>query len=179
MNGMNGTVIALVVLAILVLLFVARSVRMVPQSAVDIIERLGRYHRQLTSGMNLVVPGLDQTRARIDLREQLLSLKSVPVPTTDRAEPLVGITVYYQVVDPLRATYEIENFQAGLEQLTRTTLRSAVGSMDLATALTGRGQIGSLVEDVLRDACGNWGIQLNRVVVDQVEPPGRAASATG
>ncbi|WP_449061037.1 SPFH domain-containing protein [Planomonospora algeriensis] len=148
-----------------------RTVRIVPQATAGIVERLGRYHRTLLPGLNLVVPFLDRIKETIDLREQVVSFPPQPVITSDNLVVSIDTVIYFQVVDPRAATYEIANFLVGVEQLTVTTLRNVVGGMDLERTLTSREEINSELRGVLDDATGKWGIRVNRVELKAIDPP--------
>jgi regulator of protease activity HflC (stomatin/prohibitin superfamily) len=148
-----------------------RSVRIVPQATADIVERVGRFHRTLNAGLNLVVPFVDQVRSRIDLREQVISFPPQPGITQDNLVVHIDTVIYYQVTDPKAATYEIANFLTAIEQLTVTTLRNVIGGMDLERTLTSREEINSELRGVLDDATGKWGIRVNRVELKAIDPP--------
>ncbi|GGL36668.1 SPFH domain-containing protein [Planomonospora parontospora] len=148
-----------------------RTVRIVPQATAGIVERLGRYHRTLLPGLNLVVPFLDRIKETIDLREQVVSFPPQPVITSDNLVVSIDTVIYFQVVDARAATYEIADFLVGVEQLTVTTLRNVVGGMDLERALTSREEINSELRGVLDDATGKWGIRVNRVELKAIDPP--------
>jgi regulator of protease activity HflC (stomatin/prohibitin superfamily) len=165
-----GLVVAIVA-AVLVVAFVARSVRVVPQARAGLVERLGRYQRTLTPGLALVVPFVDRVRPLIDLREQVVSFPPQPVITEDNLVVSIDTVVYFQVNDPRAATYEIANYIQGVEQLTVTTLRNVVGGMDLEQTLTSRDEINAQLRGVLDEATGKWGIRVNRVELKAIEPP--------
>ncbi|WP_214409979.1 SPFH domain-containing protein [Sphaerisporangium fuscum] len=150
---------------------VYRTIRIVPQAQAYIIERLGRYHRTLTPGLNVVVPFIDGVRTVVDLREQVVSFPPQPVITSDNLVVSIDTVIYFQVTDPRAATYEIANFLTGVEQLTVTTLRNVVGGMDLERTLTSREEINSELRGVLDEATGKWGIRVNRVELKAIEPP--------
>ncbi|MCW2914853.1 MAG: hypothetical protein JWN52_2921 [Actinomycetia bacterium] len=148
-----------------------RSVRIVPQATADIVERVGRFHRTLHAGLNLVVPFIDQVRTRIDLREQVISFPPQPGITQDNLVVHIDTVIYYQVTDPKAATYEIANFLTAIEQLTITTLRNLIGGMDLERTLTSREEINTELRGVLDEATGKWGIRVNRVELKAIDPP--------
>jgi regulator of protease activity HflC (stomatin/prohibitin superfamily) len=148
-----------------------RSVRIVPQATADIVERVGRFHRTLHAGLNLVVPFVDQVRTRIDLREQVISFPPQPGITQDNLVVHIDTVIYYQVTDPKAATYEIANFLTAIEQLTVTTLRNLIGGMDLERTLTSREEINTELRGVLDEATGKWGIRVNRVELKAIDPP--------
>ena len=148
-----------------------RTVKIVPQQTALIIERLGRYSRTLEPGLHLLVPFVDVVRANIDLREQVVSFPPQPVITSDNLVVSIDTVIYYQVIDPKSAVYEIANFIQGIEQLTVTTLRNVIGSLDLEQTLTSRDQINGQLRGVLDEATGKWGIRVNRVELKAIDPP--------
>ncbi len=125
-----------------------RAVRIVPQARARNVERLGRYHRTLKPGLNLVIPYIDRVHPVIDLREQVVSFKPQPVITEDNLVVEIDTVLYFQVTDPRAAFYEIANFLQAVEQLTVTTLRNVVGSMDLEKTLTSRDTINNQLRGV-------------------------------
>lgn len=159
---------------LLIIVFAAllvRSIRIIPQASAGVVERLGRYHRTLEAGLNLVVPFIDRLRPLIDLRERVVSFPPQPVITEDNLVVEIDTVVYFQVTNPKSAIYEIENFIMGIEQLTITTLRNVVGGIDLEQALTSRDSINSALRGVLDEATGKWGVRVNRVELKSIEPP--------
>jgi regulator of protease activity HflC (stomatin/prohibitin superfamily) len=160
---------AVVVLFVIITLF--RMVRIVPQQRMDVVERLGRYHRTMKPGMNLLVPFFDSVRTKVDMREQVVSFPPQPVITSDNLVVSIDTVLYFKVVDPVRATYEIANFLQAIEQLTVTTLRNVIGSMDLEKALTSRDEINRHLSGVLDETTGRWGIKVTRVEIKAIEPP--------
>jgi len=163
------------VIAALLILFVVialiRSVRIVPQAESQLVERLGRYSRTLDAGLHILVPFIDRVRARVDLREQVISFAPQPVITSDNLVVSIDTVIYFQVTDPKSAVYEIANYIVGIEQLTVTTLRNVVGSMDLEQTLTSRDQINGQLRGVLDEATGRWGVRVNRVELKSIDPP--------
>src|SRR5918994_2378407 len=133
--------IVLGVVALFVLLTLARSVRIVPQARAGMVERLGRYNRTLDAGMALVIPFVDRVRPLLDLREQVVSFPPQSVITEDNLVVHIDTVVYFQVTDARAATYEIASYIAGIEQLTVTTLRNVIGSLTLEDSLTSRDDI--------------------------------------
>jgi len=161
------TVLA-VVLAIIV---IVRSVVIVNQASTAVVERLGRYQRTLTPGLNILIPVIDRIRRRVDMREQVASFPPQPVITEDNLVVSIDTVVYFQVTDAKAATYEIADFLLGIEQLTVTTLRNVIGSMDLEQTLTSRDDINGQLRGVLDEATGKWGIRVNRVELKAIDPP--------
>ncbi|KQY25434.1 hypothetical protein ASD16_08510 [Cellulomonas sp. Root485] len=175
MDDPNGGQIALFIVLGLVLLFVVialvRAVKIVPQAVAIIVERLGRYSRTLDAGLHLLIPFVDRVRAGVDLREQVVSFPPQPVITSDNLVVSIDTVIYFQVTEPKSAVYEIANYIQGIEQLTVTTLRNVVGSMDLEQTLTSRDQINGQLRGVLDEATGRWGVRVNRVELKSIDPP--------
>src|SRR5438552_1298510 len=167
---MAGLIVLLVVAA-LVLLTLARTVRIIPQARAGVVERLGRYSRTLTPGLTIVVPFIDRIRDMMDLREQVVSFDPQPVITEDNLVVSIDTVIYFQVTDAKAATYEIANYIQGIEQLTVTTLRNVIGGMALEETLTSRDNINAQLRGVLDEATGKWGIRVNRVELKAIDPP--------
>jgi regulator of protease activity HflC (stomatin/prohibitin superfamily) len=163
--------IVLVLAAFFVVVTLVRAVRIVPQATALVIERLGRYSRTLEPGLHLLIPFVDRIRAGVDLREQVQSFPPQPVITSDNLVVSIDTVLYFQVTDPKSAVYEIANYIMGIEQLTVTTLRNVIGSMDLEQTLTSRDQINGQLRGVLDEATGRWGIRVNRVELKSIDPP--------
>jgi regulator of protease activity HflC (stomatin/prohibitin superfamily) len=168
---MTAGLIVLLVVAGLVLLTLARTVRIVPQARAGVVERLGRYSRTLTPGLAIVVPFVDRVRDMMDLREQVVSFDPQPVITEDNLVVSIDTVIYFQVTDAKAATYEIANYIQGIEQLTVTTLRNVIGGMALEKTLTSRDEINNQLRGVLDEATGKWGIRVNRVELKAIDPP--------
>src|SRR5213595_3089291 len=167
---MVGLVVVLIV-AVIVLLALARTVRIIPQARARVVERLGRYHRTLNPGLSLVVPFIDRLRPFIDLREQVVSFPPQPVITEDNLVVNIDSVIYFQVTDAKAASYEIANYIQAIEQLTVTTLRNVIGGLALEKTLTSRDEINSQLRGVLDEATGKWGIRVNRVELKAIDPP--------
>ncbi|MET0932135.1 MAG: SPFH domain-containing protein [Mycetocola sp.] len=165
-----GWIIAIVVLIfILVVLF--KAIRIIPQASAGVVERLGRYHKTLQPGLNILVPFVDRVRPLIDMREQVVSFPPQPVITEDNLVVSIDTVVYFQVTDARAATYEIANYLGAVEQLTTTTLRNVVGGLNLEEALTSRDNINGQLRVVLDEATGKWGIRVGRVELKAIDPP--------
>ncbi|MEV4266079.1 SPFH domain-containing protein [Kribbella sp. NPDC049584] len=160
-----------IVVAVLAVVLVLRTVRIVPQARASNVERLGRYLRTLEPGLNVVIPFVDRPRPLIDLREQVVSFQPNSVITEDNLVVHIDTVLYFQVTDPRAAAYEIFNYIQAIEQLTVTTLRNVIGSLDLEKTLTSREHINSILRGVLDEASGKWGIRVNRVELKAIEPP--------
>ncbi len=168
---LSAALIASVLVALLVIVVVIRTVRIVPQARARNVERLGRYSRTLQPGLNFVIPFIDRVYTAIDLREQVVSFRPQPVITEDNLVVEIDTVLYFQVTDPRAAAYEIASYLQAVEQLTVTTLRNVVGSMDLERTLTSRDTINSQLRGVLDEATGKWGIRVNRVEIKAIDPP--------
>jgi len=168
---MSAALIAVIVVAAIVIIALARTVRIVPQATAGLVERLGRYQRTCTPGLTMLVPFVDRMRPLIDLREQVVSFPPQPVITEDNLVVNIDTVIYFQVTDPRSATYEVANFIQAIEQLTVTTLRNVIGGIDLEATLTSRDQINGTLRGVLDEATGKWGIRVNRVELKAIDPP--------
>lgn len=177
MNDVTQLVVTIVVsvvvlvIAIFVLVTLFRAIRIIPQARAGVVERLGRYHKTLLPGLNVVVPFIDKVRPLIDLRETVVSFPPQPVITEDNLVVSIDTVVYFQVTDARAATYEIANYLGAVEQLTTTTLRNVVGGLNLEEALTSRDNINGQLRLVLDDATGKWGIRVSRVELKAIDPP--------
>jgi len=163
--------IVIIIVAVIVFVTLARTIRIVPQARAGVVERLGRYSRTLSPGMALCVPFIDRVKPLLDLREQVVSFQPQPVITEDNLVVSIDSVLYFQVTDPKAATYEIANYVQGIEQLTVTTLRNVIGTMTLEKTLTSRDEINAQLRGVLDDATGKWGIRVNRVELKAIDPP--------
>ncbi|MFV0592273.1 MAG: SPFH domain-containing protein [Draconibacterium sp.] len=190
---MNPTTLILILLAVFVIAFAAVGIRIVQQSQTMIVERLGKYHRTLTSGINIIIPIVDQprkiiwryvredfdgrkivnfkTKDRIDLRETVYDFPRQNVITKDNVGTEINALLYFQIMDPIKALYEIENLPDAIEKLTQTTLRNVIGEMDLDETLSSRDTINSKLRIILDDATNKWGVKVNRVELQDINPP--------
>jgi regulator of protease activity HflC (stomatin/prohibitin superfamily) len=166
-----AAVIVVIILFVLIIVTLARTIRIVPQARAGVVERFGRYSRTLSPGLTLVVPFIDRIRATIDLREQVVSFPPQPVITEDNLVVSIDSVIYFQVTDAKAATYEIANYIQAIEQLTVTTLRNVIGGLALEKTLTSRDEINGQLRGVLDDATGKWGIRVNRVELKAIDPP--------
>ena len=161
----------LVVLGVFVLTTLFRAIRIIPQAYAGVVERLGKYHKTLSPGLNILVPFIDRVRPLVDMREQVVSFPPQPVITEDNLVVSIDTVVYFQVIDARAATYEIANYLGAVEQLTTTTLRNVVGGLNLEEALTSRDNINGQLRIVLDEATGKWGIRVGRVELKAIDPP--------
>jgi regulator of protease activity HflC (stomatin/prohibitin superfamily) len=163
--------VTVAVLLLAIVVTVVKAVVVIPQATAAVVERLGRYRSTFTPGLNFLVPFIDRIRARIDLREQVVSFPPQPVITKDNLTVSIDTVVYFQVTNPKDAVYEISNYIAAVEQLTTTTLRNVVGGMSLEDTLTSRDFINGQLSGVLDEATGRWGIRVGRVELKAIDPP--------
>jgi regulator of protease activity HflC (stomatin/prohibitin superfamily) len=169
-------------IGIVLLVVAAKTIRIVPQATVMLVERLGRFDKVASSGLNLLVPFLDRPRAvywtntrpgltSIDLREQYIDLPPQPVITRDNVTIHVDSVVYWQITDPVKAVYEMNDLVGGIVQLTITGMRAVMGDMDLDHTLSQRDQINSKLRIILDEATDKWGVKVTRVDVKNINPP--------
>ena len=163
--------IVLAILVLFVFVVAVSSIRVVCQASVKIIERLGRYHKTATSGLNIIIPFIDSVRATIDLREQLTDIEPQDVITRDNVTMQVDCVVYWQVVDPIKSVYEIASLERGIQQITLSALRSVAGGLDLDHTLSGRDMINTQLRAALDSATDKWGVKVMRVELRNLIPP--------
>ncbi len=161
----------LIALLLFVIIVIAKSIRVVPQAYAGVVERFGKYKETLPAGLNFVVPFVDKVRYMIDLREQVVSFPPQGAITEDNLTVDIDTVIFFQITDPIAATYEISNHIQAIEQLTMTTLRNVVGGMDLEQTLTSRESINSGLSAVLDETTGRWGIKVKRVEIKGIDPP--------
>ncbi len=167
----TASLIVALVIALAVIFFISSAIRVIRQQRVGLVERLGKFHRTLEPGPHLVVPVLDKVRYNIDMRENVMPFPPQGVITEDNLMVNIDSVIYFQIIDPVRAAYEAQNYVQAIEQLTMTTLRNIIGGLDLEQALTSREQINQQLRVVLDEATGKWGIKVNRVELRAIEPP--------
>jgi regulator of protease activity HflC (stomatin/prohibitin superfamily) len=165
------TVPVLALLAVFVLVVLVKAVQIVPQKQVKIIERLGKYHRTAEAGLNTIFPFIDSVRETIDLREQITKIEPQPVITRDNVTMEVDAVIYSVIVDPVRATYEVQNLRWGLEQLTLSALRNVIGQLDLDHTLASRDTTNSQLRAALDTATQQWGVKVMRIELKNITPP--------
>ncbi|MGO9157470.1 SPFH domain-containing protein [Mycobacterium sp.] len=170
-GGALAGLLLFVVLVVFAIVVVAKSIALIPQAEAAVIERLGRYSRTVSGQLTLLVPFIDRIRARVDLRERVVSFPPQPVITEDNLTLNIDTVVYFQVTVPQAAVYEISNYIVGVEQLTTTTLRNVVGGMTLEQTLTSRDKINAQLRGVLDEATGRWGLRVARVELRSIDPP--------
>ena len=188
-----GTFVVVAMIALVVIVIAMKGLIIIRQSETKVIERLGKYHGTLPSGINLVWPILDQPRKiyvryvvrgtngkdvvvvrmsdKIDLREQVYDFPEQSVITKDNVTTRINALLYFQIMDPFKAVYEIDNLPNAIEKLTQTTLRNVIGELELDETLTSRDTINSKLRVVLDEATNKWGVKVNRVELQDITPP--------
>ena len=182
-----------IVIAAIVVIFALAGLKVVPQSETRVIERLGKFHKVLPAGLNIIWPIIDRPKiivtrkvvegyqgrqvvrmsetARIDLREQVYDFPKQNVITKDNVTTEINALLYFQIVDPIKSVYEIDNLPNAIEKLTQTTLRNVIGELELDETLTSRDTINAKLRAVLDDATNKWGVKVNRVELQDITPP--------
>ena len=181
---MDIFIYVLIALVICALVLVKKSLVIIPQSETKIIERLGKYYATLKPGINVIIPFIDRAKEivairrgryvytdSIDLREQVYDFDKQNVITKDNVQTQINALLYFQIVDPFKAVYEISNLPNAIEKLTQTTLRNIIGELELDQTLTSRDTINTKLRAVLDDATNKWGIKVNRVELQDITPP--------
>ena len=187
---MTVTTYVLIAIVILAIIFLKKTLVIIPQSETMIIERLGKYYATLKPGINIIIPFIDSAKTlitlsrgryvysnTIDLREQVYDFDRQNVITKDNIQMQINALLYFQIVDPFKAVYEINNLPNAIEKLTQTTLRNIIGELELDQTLTSRDTINTKLRAVLDDATNKWGIKVNRVELQDIMPPESVLSA--
>jgi len=168
---MDITLIVTGVIAALIIATLAKSVRIVPQAELQVVERLGRYNRVLSGGLNFIVPFVDTIREKFTTQEQLVNLHPQSVITKDNVSITIDGLVYLRVSDAKQATYEIDNLQTAIAQLAQTTLRAEIGKMELDETLSSREEMNQSLQQALDEASGGWGAKVTRVEISDISVP--------
>lgn len=190
---MTGIIIFAIVAVVLAIVIISAGIKVVPQSETRVIERLGRFHSVLSPGLNFIIPFVDRPKtiytrkverlatghymARtvattvIDLREQVYDFPSQQVITRDNVSTGINALLYFQITDPKKAVYEIDNLPNAIEKLTQTSLRNVIGELELDETLTSRDTINSKLQVILDEATNKWGVKVNRVELQDITPP--------
>ncbi|MBD5325838.1 MAG: SPFH/Band 7/PHB domain protein [Muribaculaceae bacterium] len=196
---MTSTIILAAVIIVLAITIISAGVKVVPQSETRVVERLGRFHSVLGPGLNFIVPFIDRPKTIytrrvenaiggktivrmtatpvIDLREQVYDFPSQQVITRDNVTTEINALLYFQIVDPKKAVYEIDNLPNAIEKLTQTSLRNVIGELELDETLTSRDTINSKLQVILDDATNKWGVKVNRVELQDITPPASVRQA--
>ncbi len=190
---MYGVLTIVIIVAIIVIILVINGIKIIPQSETKVIERLGKFHKVLPAGINIIWPFFDKpkviavrkvvpgpngrsyvkmtTSTSIDLREQVYDFPKQNVITKDNVQTGIDALLYFQIVDPAKSVYEIDNLPNAIEKLTQTTLRNVIGELELDETLTSRDTINAKLRTVLDDATNKWGVKVNRVELQDITPP--------
>ena len=163
--------LGLIILVVFVVIIAAIAIKVVQQSEVYIIERLGRYHGTLGAGPQFIAPFVDRIRAKVDLREQIMDVPPQNVITNDNVTIRIDTVVFYQITDARKAVYEIQNLRVAVQNLTTTTMRDIVGKMDLDSTFSSREQINIQLRQILDEGTDKWGCKVNRVEIKDIDPP--------
>ena len=194
-----STTIIVGIIVLIVIIFVLRGVRIIPQAETWVIERLGKYNRTLESGINIIWPIIDRPRVihtrhtivdvdgntyvrnrttcKIDLREQVYDFPKQSVITKDNVTTTINALLYFQIIDPVKAVYEIDNLPNAIEKLTQTTLRNVIGELERDETLPSRDTINSKLRAVLDEASNKWGVKVTRVELQDITPPNSVRDA--
>ena len=159
------------ILLFFILVIAWKTIKVVQQSEVYIVERLGKYHGTLGAGPQFIVPFLDRIRAKVDLREQIMDVPPQSVITKDNVTIRIDTVVFYQITDARKAIYEIQNLRVAVQNLTTTTMRDVVGKMDLDSTFSSREQINIQLRQILDEGTDKWGCKVNRVEIKDIDPP--------
>ena len=163
--------IFLIIVAIIIFVIAISSIKVVRQSEVRIIERFGKYHTTAEAGLNFILPFVDKVRAVVSLKQQTMDVPPQGVITKDNVTITIDTVVFYQIIEPVKAVYEIESLQKGIAYLAITTIRDIVGKMDLDSTFSSRDQINTQLREVLDEATDKWGCKIDRVEIKDIKPP--------
>lgn len=198
MASLSPSLIFGIIIVVIGVMIIVKGLVVVRQSEVMVIERLGSFNRLLESGVNIIIPFIDQprpismiryqklgdeyhpiasTEVRIDRRETVMDFPGQPVVTTDNVTVTINGALYYQIIDPKRAVYEVENMSQAVEVLAKTTLRSVVGKMELDKLFESRAEVNNEIQAAMEDAASKWGVKISRVEVQDIEMPEEVESA--
>lgn len=161
----------LAILLFFIIFIALKSIKVVQQSEVYIVERLGKYHGTLGAGPQFIVPFIDKIRAKVDLREQIKDVPPQSVITKDNVTIRIDTVVFYQITDARKAIYEIQNLSVAVQNLTTTAMRDVVGKMDLDSTFSSREQINIQLRQILDEGTDKWGCKVNRVEIKDIDPP--------
>ena len=161
----------LIALLIIIIIIAVKSIKVVRQSEVYIIERLGKFHKVADAGLTIIIPFFDRVRSVVSLKQQTMDVPPQGVITKDNVTITIDTVVFYQIMDPAKAVYEIESLQKGIAYLAITTIRDIVGKMDLDSTFSSRDQINIQLRQVLDEATDKWGCKIDRVEIKDIKPP--------
>ena len=161
----------LIILLIIVLVIAFKSIKVVKQAEVYIIERLGKFHKVADAGLTIIIPFLDHVRSVVSLKQQTMDIPPQGVITKDNVTITIDTVVFYQITDPAKAVYEIQSLKKGIEYLAITTIRDIIGKMDLDETFSSRDGINNKLRIVLDEATDRWGCKIDRVEIKDITPP--------
>ena len=168
---MSGTIIFFIILLVLVLIIGFKTIKVVKQSEVYIIERLGKFHKVADAGLTIIVPFIDHVRSIVSLKQQTMDIPPQGVITKDNVTITIDTVVFYKITDPAKAVYEIQSLKKGIEYLAITTIRDVVGKMDLDQTFSSRDTINDQLRVILDEATDQWGCKVDRVEIKDITPP--------
>ena len=163
--------VVLIILLIIILILAAMSIKIVKQSEVYIIERLGKFYKVADAGLTIIVPFLDHVRSVVSLKQQTMDIPPQDVITKDNVTITIDTVVFYQITDPAKAVYEIQSLKKGIEYLAITTIRDIIGKMTLDETFSSRDGINTQLRVVLDEATDRWGCKIDRVEIKDITPP--------
>ena len=161
----------LIVLLVIILIIAVKSIKVVRQSEVYIIERLGKFHKVADAGLTIIIPFVDRVRSVVSLKQQTMDVPPQNVITKDNVTITIDTVVFYKVTDPAKAVYEIQSLKKGIEYLAITTIRDIVGKMDLDSTFSSRDMINEQLRAILDEATDPWGCKIDRVEIKDITPP--------
>ncbi len=161
----------LIVLLVIILIIAVKSIKVVRQSEVYIIERLGKFHKVADAGLTIIIPFVDRVRSVVSLKQQTMDVPPQGVITKDPFTITIDTVVFYKVTDPAKAVYEIQSLKKGIEYLAITTIRDIVGKMDLDSTFSSRDMINEELRAILDEATDQWGCKIDRVEIKDITPP--------
>ena len=161
----------LIVLLVIILIIAVKSIKVVRQSEVYIIERLGKFHKVADAGLTIIIPFVDRVRSVVSLKQQTMDVPPQGVITKDNVTITIDTVVFYKVTDPAKAVYEIQSLKKGIEYLAITTIRDIVGKMDLDSTFSSRDMINEELRAILDEATDQWGCKIDRVEIKDITPP--------
>ena len=161
----------LIIFLVIILIIAFKSIKVVKQSEVYIIERLGKFHKVADAGLTIIVPFVDHVRSVVSLKEQTMDIPPQGVITEDNVTIVIDTVVFFQITDPAKAVYEIQSLKKGIEYLAITTIRDIVGKMNLDSTFSSRDLINNQLRILLDEATDKWGCKVNRVEIKDINPP--------
>ena len=163
-------VLAIIIIALIIAFFVA-SIKIVPHKEAWVIERLGKFYKVAESGVNIIIPILDEVKAEISLKEQVMDIPKQDVITKDNVVVEVDAICYYQIIDPVKAYYNIEDIVGAIEQSVQTAVRDVAGSFKLDELLSGRDEVNKKIQELMKEISKEWGVVIKRVELKEINPP--------